>query len=245
MNVVIQLFLFDLSKCQSDYERIRKELRVAEYSAVLVKNLQEESIKQMYILCENENTIDYFSAVVEYNKKANFILIGHQPTYKEILEFVKQTIPPNEIVCIMNGDIFFNSSKDGRLIQKHLQPHHIFALSRHEITNEGHTVHTSETCPFTPGGGSADSFFFYTPLRENLNIERLNFVQNMFGAEAVFLKSWEDAGYEIWNPCQDIITLHLHKDRFHFQQYDYINTPENSTMNATTPLPPIPSHRST
>jgi hypothetical protein len=67
----------------------------------------------------------------------------------------------------------------------------------------------------------------------------MDFCQNLFGAENVFMKVWVDAGYEIWNPCDHIITLHLHQDRIHFQQYATIDTPENRVYNLKTSLPPL------
>jgi hypothetical protein len=73
----------------------------------------------------------------------------------------------------------------------------------------------------------------------------MDFRQNLFGAEAVFMKPWADAGYEIWNPCDDIITLHLHQDRIHFEAYATIDNPENAAYNPKTKLPSFPSHKDT
>lgn len=240
MNVVIQLFLYDLSTCKSEYEESRKRLRIWEYSTVLMKNCQDTQIQRIHVLCESEEALKYYRDLTyEYCEKMTFVLVGHQPTYKEIVQYVKQTIPPNEIVCIMNADMFFNSAKDHTLIQKHLKQNHLFALTRHEITNEGHTIHGEESCPFTVHGGSCDTFVFRTPLSENLDLSKMDFRQNLFGAEGVFMKIWVDAGYTLLNPCDHIITLHLHRDRVHFEQYKTIDTPENSVLNLKTPLPPL------
>jgi hypothetical protein len=240
MNVVIQLFLYNLSNCKNEYERMRKELRVEEYTRVLLINLSNPDIKSIHVLCEDNTALEFYKRSTEdYASKIFFTLVGHQPTYKEIMEYVKATFLTKEIVCIMNADIFFNSTNDTYLIQKHLRPNYLFSLTRHEITDEGHKTHNLETCPFTGNGGSSDTFIFYTPLRDTLDITHMDFRQNLFGAEAVFEKFWVDAGYEMWNPCDDIITLHLHRDRIHFEQYAKINTPENSAANWKTPLPPI------
>lgn len=239
MNVVIQLFLFDFSRCTHSVERTLKEHRLQEYCQTLRINLADSHIKSIHVLCENEEAHQYFNDIVQNSSKVFFEVVGHQPTYKEIMEYVRKTFLTKEIVCIMNGDIFFNSELDHILIQTHLQKNHLFALTRHELTDKGHTIHTLETCPFTGNGGSSDTFIFYTPLPETLDISRMDFRQNLFGAEAVFEKFWVDAGYELWNPCDDIITLHLHHNRIHFEQYDKINTPENSAANWKTSLPPL------
>ena len=241
MNIVIQLFLYDLEKCTHPYERMRKELRIKEYATVLHMNLQNPYIKSVHILCEDQRALDFFQQISQtYKEKTVFSIIGHQPTYKEMVEYVKKTFITKEIVCIMNADIFFNSDKDHLLIEKYLDSNSLFALTRHEITDPGHTIHSLETCPFTVDvGGSSDTFIFYTPLPEKLDTSRMNFRQNLFGAENVFMKVWADAGYKILNPCDEIITLHLHQDRMHFEQYATIDTPENRVQNVKTHLPPL------
>ena len=238
MNVVIQLFVFRFDDSMTPFEMAAKTQRLREYIVTLQNNINDPYIKHIYVLCESEEAMLFYSANVD-TTKLSFYLIGHQPTYKEIMQFIKDTLPSNEIVCLMNGDMFFNSEKDHQLIRKHLQKHQIFALTRHEITDDNHQTHNLDTCPFTGNGGSADVFLFYTPLRDTLNLSKMDFHQNLFGAEAVFLKPWEEAGYEIWNPWDDILTLHLHTNRLHFKQYDTINTPENSTANWKTGLPPV------
>lgn len=238
MNIVIQLFLYDWSACKSNFEFLRKQHRVNEYTQVFLKNLEDPNIKSIHVLCEDQIAEDYFKKVAEpYSSKAIFLVVGHQPTYREIMEYVKRTFPPNELICVMNGDIYFRSEKDHSLIKEYIKPNYLFALTRHEITNEGHTVCNLDTCPFT-GGGSCDTFLFLTPLADSLEIETVGFRQNLFGAENVFMKMWHTAGYEIWNPCGDIVTLHLHEGRVHFEAYDKINTEENCVLNLRTPLPP-------
>lgn len=243
MKVVIQLFLFDFDTCENNMERFLKEYRLNEYLNVLLRNVSDQNIEEIHILCDSEKAFVFYKNITNNfpnKEKMKFILHGHQPTYKEIMEYVKSTFDANELICLMNSDIYFNSENDHFLIKKHLQKNQLFALTRHEITDEGHKIHNLETCPFTEGGGSCDTYIFYTPLKENLDLSKMDFVQNLFGAEAVFMKFWVDAGYELWNPCYDIITLHLHKGRTHFSNYSYINNEWNSVSNVRTPLPPIP-----
>lgn len=226
----------------SDMERLKKEIRVKEYTEVFQRNLADPYIKSMHVLCEDNRALEYFSKIASpFGSKAVFTVLGHQPTYKELMEYVKRTFSANELVCVMNGDIYFRSGTDHELIKKHLHPNFLFALTRHEITDEGHTLCNLQTCPFT-GGGSCDTFIFYTPVSDAFDMPRVDFRQNLFGAENVFMKAWQDIGYEIWNPCGDIVTLHLHAGRIHFERYDTIDTPTNSILNLRTALP-TPSHR--
>ncbi len=242
MNVVIQLFLYDWSKCRSDAERLRKELRILEYGSVLLQNCADPNIKKVHVLCETQEAADYYESIsAQFSHKTVFVNHGKQPTYQELMEYIKKTFTSKEIVCLMNADMFFNSERDHELIQKHLGQNDLFALTRHEITDDGHKTHTNETCPFTVHGGSCDTFIFYTPLPDTLDLSKMNFRQNLFGAEAVFMKAWVDAGYKLLNPCDEIITLHQHQGRVHFETYATIDTPTNSVMNFKTFLS-NPSH---
>jgi hypothetical protein len=77
------------------------------------------------------------------------------------------------------------------------------------------------------------------PIDEKFNTESVNHKQNMFSAEAVFHKAWTTCGYELVNPCDDIVTIHIHKDRVHFQAYEHLKTEvDSTTMNWKTSLPP-------
>lgn len=237
MNCLIQLFLYNWSVCKTPQERQQKEHRIKEYSEVFFRNLRDPSIKRLHVFCEDQAAFDYYSKLAEpFGDKVVFQVVGHQPTYKEFMDYCVRVFPVNEIVCIMNGDIYFRSERDHELIRSHLRPNILFALTRHEITDESHSICSLATCPFT-AGGSCDTFIFQTPVHANLDLSTFNFRQNIFGAENVFMKAWHDVGYTISNPCSDIITLHLHKGRLHFERYATINTPANSIQNVRTSLP--------
>lgn len=235
MHIVIQLFLYDSPTYNPDKER-----RVREFETALVTNLNNPKIQSVHALCVSKRALEHFSAVVNsYKEKAVLSEIQNQPTYKEIVEYIQRTFYRNELVCIMNSDIFFNTVRDIELVEKYMKPNYLFSLTRHEITNDGHTFCTANTCPFTVWGGSSDTFIFYTPIPSTLDTSKMDFKQNLFGAEARFMKPWADAGYEIWNPCDDIITLHIHHGRIHFEKYETIATHESShaVINHKTTLP--------
>lgn len=238
MNVILQLFVYDYEKCKSQYEFVRKQLRIHEQCLCLQRNCCDPSIKSIHIFVDSENAKEVYSSVTEhYGNKVTYYLHGRQPTYKELVEYAAAKFPDGELVCIMNSDIYFNSQKDHELIRKIAKPLRLISLTRHEYTNPEHSICNLETCNFTGNGGSSDVFIFTMPIPQTFPIERINHKQNLFGAEAVFHRAWVDCGYEISNPCDDIKTIHIHKDRIHFEAYQHVETSENSAMNWKTPLP--------
>lgn len=236
MHCVLQLFLYDLETCHP-HERAMKQYRQQELEWCFIQNLSDENIEKLHIFFESQKAMDHYMSISTRTGKCVPILFGRQPTYKDLMMYVRQTFLQDEIVCIMNADMFFRSVVDHKLIRKHLGKQMLFALTRHEITDLGHTIHGEETCPFTVHGGSADVFLFRAPVSAEFDVDLVDHRQNVFGGENVFCYAWHKAGYQILNPCDDIITLHMHRNRHHFQQYPTIGTEETRFLNLKTPLP--------
>lgn len=237
MNVIIQLFLYDLNICKNNYELMRKQLRTHEYDVCLYRNCQDSHIKSIHIFVDTQEAMNHFSNITNiFPGKAIYVLHGRQPTYKDLVSYAMKTFGENEQVCIMNNDMYFNSENDHFLIQKLVRPNRLISLTRHELTDENHTLCNLDTCNFTGNGGSSDVFIFQMPISSSFNLDRVDHKQNMFGAENVFHKAWTDAGYHIINPCDDIKTIHIHKDRIHFEKYDYIESMETWSVNWKTKL---------
>lgn len=236
MNVIIQLFVYDFANCKSEWERNRKQLRLRETSYCLFRNSNDASIESIHIFVDTQEALDYYSQYA--NEKVKFILHGKQPTYKDLVKYAIDTFSSGKLVCIMNSDIIFNSEKDHELIRKIAKPKRLISLTRHELTDDTHSICSGKTCEFSQWGGSSDTFIFTMPIEAGFQLNSIDHKQNMFGAENVFHKAWVDCGYEICNPCDDIITIHIHRDRVHFESYETINTENNSVANMKTKLTP-------
>ena len=238
MNCIVQLFVYDFEKCKNQPEFQAKLVRLEETKICLHRNCSDPSIKSMHIFVDTELAMNYYSQVTNsFKEKVTYILHGKQPLYSDLVRYAASKFLEGETVCIMNSDVFFNSQKDQELIRKIIKPKRLISLTRHEFTDDNHTICNEDTCSFTVHGGSSDVFIFQTPVPPEFNYETVSHKQNMFGAEAVFHKAWNDCGYEICNPCDDIKTIHLHRGRVHFEVYTHVQTPENSMMNLKTPLP--------
>ena len=238
MNAILQLFTYDLENCSNEIERQKKAFRQHELNTCLLRNSSNPYIKSIHIFVDTLKTKDFYLNIIEqFKNKIIFVEHGKQPTYSELVLYVSKTFIDGETVCIMNSDVFFNSPNDNVLIEKIVRPKRLISLTRHEFTDQDHTICTSETCNFTGNGGSSDVFIFQAPVPKEFNYSSVNHIQNLFGAEAVFHKAWHDCGYEICNPCDDIKTIHLHRGRVHFELYKYVDTPENSITNWKTQMP--------
>ena len=240
MNVIIQLFMYDFAMCKTQWELERKQLRLQEYAICLLHNCMNKSVKSIHIFVDTEYARRFYSEFTkQFDTKATFVLHEKQPTFKDLVEYAMKTFSNDELVCIMNSDIVFNSEKDNLLIQKIAKPKRLISLTRHELTDEKHTICNPQTCAFIGWGGSSDVFIFTMPIDPRFNLDSIDHKQNMFGAENVFHKAWVDCGYEIVNPCDDIIIVHIHKDRLHFETYDRIDKEggSNAYYNLKTKLP--------
>ena len=225
MNVVIQSFLYKPKSSSDVNEILLKKQRQQEIDICFQINSHHPAVKRMYVLCETPETIEYYKNLTrDVEEKMNFILFGHQPTYKEFLEFVKDNIPEKEVVCIMNSDIYFHESVDFSFIKRHLKDNMIFGLTRHEHTNLDHSECNSDTCSLVYlHRGSHDTFIFRTPIPSAIDLDSINNRQNLFGSENVFLHAWNKAKWTVKNPCHQMKTVHLHRNRVYFENYPRIN----------------------
>jgi hypothetical protein len=235
MNIVIQLYQYDINTVSSIYQYRQKIVRQMELQECLVRNLNNSIVKSIHILVESYNDINYYKQFTDsFEEKVRYVVIGHQPTYKEFLLYVKETFQPGEVVSIMNSDMYFNSTFNYDLLQRKLTEKMMIALTRHEFTDEHHTICHEGSCPFTVHGGSCDTFIFKTPISENVDVNLVDHKQNLFGGENVFMNAWVKAGYEILNPCDQLITVHRHEGRVHLEKYDTIGTEETRFLNLKT-----------
>lgn len=225
MNIVEQLFLFDFKSCANEMDFQLKNVRLHEYVYCLLHNCRDPSIKSMHIFVDSPEALTFFQQIVDNHgirTKVQFILFGKQPTYKDFIEYIQKTFQDGEIVCIMNADIIFNSQKDHELIRSIAKPKQLISLTRHELTDEKHTICHEGTCTFTVHGGSSDVFIFMMPLTETFSTANIDYKQNILGVEPHFHKAFVDSGYSLINPCDDIITIHIHRNRIHFNKYEDI-----------------------
>jgi hypothetical protein len=224
MELIVQLFRHKYNERDNEYTKQRKIFRQLEYDFCFQTNVRNPLVNKMHIFVENTDDINEFIRLAENNThKLTFIHFGKQPHYKDFIEYIQTSIPDNRVACIMNGDLFIDPQLKYSYIEKYIQGTTMFGLTRHELTDEKHSVCNIDTCNLIHNyWGSADVFLMRTPIVKTIPLEKINFKQNVFGAENIFQKTLKEAGYTILNPCHQIRTFHVHRHRAYFQEYETI-----------------------
>ena len=133
------------------------------------------------------------------NNKIKIISIGKQPLYSELFEYCIDNLS-NEICMISNSDIYlFNC--DMNLLHK--LDNNIFALSRYESNLKCEVL----------GWGSYDAFIFYPKYIKKEILKNFEHVQNLAGSDDNLINNFVDNGYKLYNPCFQIIIIHLHNSQ--------------------------------
>lgn len=223
MELVIQLFLYSINNEQDPYRRYMKEIRQMEIDECFGRNLFHPLIQTIHILCDTLKTKQYYENLATklgQQMKCVFVFHGKQPTYAEIVEYVSKNIHSNKIVCIQNSDIYIDHSLSKEFLEKSVTPNAFVSLTRHEHTDDTHSKCDVTTCPLIwDYQGSHDTFLFRTPVPETFDYKYVSIPQNVYGAEAIFMKAWKDTGKTLFNPCFDISIYHRHMNRVSFEQY--------------------------
>jgi hypothetical protein len=106
---------------------------------------------------------------------------------------------------ILNADIWLHSISDLGLFEN--MEGKLYGLTRHESNMHGRLIDRYDQGPGFVG--SQDAFIFKSPVKQQV-IEKTKFPQNVWGSDNVILREFQDAGYTLFNPCRQIITVHEH-----------------------------------
>ena len=239
MNLVIQLYLYEIENEIDQFRRAAKQIRQHEIDECFLRNLHHPLLKIIHVLCENERTKTHYESLAKQfgrEMKCMFILFGRQPYYSDLVQYVEKSIPSNEIVCIQNSDIYIDHGLSKEFLDRNLTDDTVIALTRHEHTDETHQQCDIETCPLIWNYmGSHDTFFFKTPIPKDFPYETLHYNQNVYGGETYFMKAWKDCGKKLFNPCFDVRIFHRHRHRITFSHYPTIAEGDLCHINPSAP----------
>tara|TARA_Y100000389_G_C17373568_1_gene470374 strand:+ start:192 stop:905 length:714 start_codon:yes stop_codon:yes gene_type:complete len=184
--------------------------RLNELKETIKNNIKKDFIEKInLIITEKDLTIFQKEIFLDnnYTNKLNIIIYNNKPTYKYLIELIKNI--NNKIVCICNSDIeFFLSSNE---IFKNLNDFNCFFLTRHEDHNNKPLIDKYL--------GSHDAFIMHSDILKdkikNIDLTYIDYPQNTPGIEALLIIFFiEKLNYVIFNPCFDIKLIHHHKSNF-------------------------------
>ena len=169
--------------------------RNAEILECLYKNINNPNIGKIHLYVDDINALN---KAIELNKnnKLKIISVGNQPLYSEMFEYAINNLK-DEIVMICNSDIYLYKC-DLNVLGK--LNNNVYALSRHE---------RSLKCKVL-GWGSYDAFIFYPKYIDIKTPKQCEHKQNVAGSDDNIINILVDSGMTLYNPCFEIIILHLH-----------------------------------
>jgi len=222
MELVIQLYTYRLNIEGT-------QIRQNEINECFMRNIKNPIFSVIHILLEKESDLEYYKSLI-YNiaekTKCKFIVFHKQPKYSDLVNYVRSCIEDNKKVCIMNSDIFMGKVSID-FIENELNYNTFISLTRHEYTDDSHSLCNVDTCNLIyKYHGSHDAFIFKTPVPENYDYTYVDIPQNIGGSEAIFMKSWATVGKELKNFCFDIPIYHIHKNHFYLFNYEVLATHE-------------------
>jgi len=127
----------------------------------------------------------------------NIIIQEKRPTYKDFIK-VANSFEDIDITIIANTDIYF--PKDSlSLISENLKPNEAYALSRYDMDIYNKLTLFSRI-------DSQDTWCFKGRIRDFY----CDFYLGVPGCDNRIAHEINSASYVLYNPCHDIITIHLH-----------------------------------
>ena len=211
MDIIVQVWRY------SDLTNPKMQQRQKEIEYCIRSHFRNPNINTVHLLGTKQDEL-YFKDMFPNSK---YHIVPHQPTYAMILEYAN-TLRSNTVVCISNTDIEIGSFNSA--ILNRVNNEVLLALTRHNVFDGREDDYQIQNY-----GGSHDAFITRVPLTRIL-YGRLNFKQNLFGAENVLMFEFRGVGYTLNNPCKQIPIYHHHKDASYFEEYTRINHAKNTVM---------------
>jgi hypothetical protein len=221
IHLFTQIYRNTYTESDSEEQKQKVLTRIRELELCFLTNLSHDFVHRMYVFYEKDEDIEHFRNLGKaYETKIVSIKCQRQAHYKDYLLYIRQNILDNELCCIMATDIHFNKDVELSFLERFLPVNTVFGLTRHEPTDEEHTICNETTCVLAhSAGGCADCFMFRTPVPSKFNYEQVDHKQNRWGGECNFLDAWHRVGGKVWNPCLQVKTIHRHKDSVYFTQH--------------------------
>jgi hypothetical protein len=197
INIVTSFFVSKLS-------RPNIAERNAELVSALQKNVDSPFVDQVHLFVDNEPSMNRLKEVFADALVSGKIVIaseGKQPLYADLFQYANDALK-GKICMVTNSDIYIHSC-ESRLVENLRDKPMLYALTRHEYDMSCPLIHDYH--------GSHDSFIFQSPLA--ISVDELKFPQNVWGSENKLLRTIYNQNIQIFNPCQQIKIVHLHKSQ--------------------------------
>jgi hypothetical protein len=187
----------------SKMNTVMDENRNKELVQSLLNNIHCSIIEKIHVFVEDTDSYNKLVEITNNSEKIVIINMTQQPTYTDYFEYILNNIP-NNICMIANSDIYIRNLNLDILNKLH-EDKYVYALTRHE-----HDMSNFLIKNYT---GSHDCYIFHSKFltKTIINGDYTDFIQNLPGIESRIISTFCDSGFKAYNPCFQIIIVHLHK----------------------------------
>lgn len=181
--------------------------RMGEYITCMLANLNHYYVKTVYNLYESEDRIP---DEVRSHPKYRGYPLRKRMTYEDAFAFASKNLAPDEIVGILNLDIYVALAFDMSELHNVLADKNtVLALSRHELDEKTGTPYMDPAFVSIFHSNTQDGWFFKNPIRNadyNIELGRL-------GCDNAIAQALKNANYGVFNLAERFVLVHLDKVR--------------------------------
>lgn len=184
-----------------NYYKTPNELRQKELDFCFMNNILNQFVNKIHCFI----TEDDYTALEMKHEKITFITISDRPTYYDYFKYSHDAIAENEIIVIGNSDIYFDSSL--RLLHSELGNNDVFAITR--WGSDGNVIDGTNIILYGNANCSQDVWIYRNAIK-NLESMTSDFGFGINGCDNRIAYELHNNGYNVLNPCLDIIVYHYH-----------------------------------
>lgn len=187
-----------------NYYKTSNEIRQAELDFCFMNNILNQFINKIYCFITEED----YQKLSNKNEKIIFVKINDRPTYYDYFKYTHDNLPENEIIVIANSDIYFDSSL--RVLHSELGNNDVFAITRWGA--DGNIIDGDNIKLYANAKCSQDVWIYRNSVK-NLESMDCKFGFGINGCDNKIAFEFHNNGYNVLNPCLDIIIYHYHTTR--------------------------------
>ena len=188
--------------------------RAEEYKLALQLNLENPHVNQVHVLWDNHGgEIEHY---IPPHEKMTVTSHDGRPSFKTLFEYCNSQ-ETHALWCVCNGDIVVTD--DIHKLQPINMNNNLLALTRWEFVSETDIsiFHEHER----PNKYSQDTWCFKSPILVPSELELIHMGE--VACDSKLSDVYKHYQREIYNPCVDIKTLHMHMQNSRTQTYDVAN----------------------
>ena len=164
----------------------------------LTRNASASFFNEVHVVCEDEEAETFIRA--NYPDSVKIHRVSARPTYKAIMAFADTDAQDGDINVLANADIIFTPSI---LMLRYIEmTNTMVCLQRWEHDNDRASIQIKNS--------SQDAWCWKNQLED---IDSFDFQIGLPAADNRLAYEVKSMGYNIINPCIDIVTIHSHKNK--------------------------------